>query len=49
MGFKALVYFLMETVPLIGAFSLLSVAMFVITFFHNTHADQQEEEGEEVV
>lgn len=44
MGFKAIVYFLMEMVPGIGAISFLSVGMFVISHFHNKHVDDQEKE-----
>lgn len=42
MGMKAIVYFLMEVVPLIGAISFLSVGMFVITYFHNRHVDAEQ-------
>ena len=48
MGMKAIVLLFPELVPGIGAISFLSVAMFVITHFHNKHVDAQEA-GEEAV
>lgn len=46
MGFKAVIYFLAEAVPGIGALSFLSVAMFVISYFHNRHVDEGLEQAE---
>jgi hypothetical protein len=45
MGMKALVYFIAEILPAIGMINLLSVAMFVISYFHNNNADEDEEQS----
>lgn len=45
MGMKAIVLFLPELIPGIGALSFLSVAMFVITHFHNKHVEEAENEA----
>lgn len=41
MGMKAIVYFLAEALPGVGALSFLSVAMFVVSHFHNNNVDEE--------
>lgn len=45
MGMKALVWFIAELIPGIGAISQLSLGMFIITYFHNRNVDAASEES----
>jgi hypothetical protein len=45
MGMKVLVFFLVELIPGVGVFSLLSVAMFIIAYFHNNNVDETQKGG----
>ena len=50
MGLKAIAPFLMEIVPGIGAISLLSVAIFIVSHFHNNNvAEDNQNAGEDAV
>lgn len=48
MGIKrGLPFLLAECVPYLGAFSLLSVAIFIVSIFHNNSVDEKREAGDE--